>query len=235
VKGGRVKGLAHEGRSGMAKKSLLAASLLVLLAAGRVLAAPPAERAPSDPNAAGPNALDSTWPCEQIKIDHMSLATLWGGPPLGKFLTDWEDYPKAASLAQRLAERRVPIAQAEAEITAFARAAGAERQTQLLALMGGLFSLLDQERFAVVEGLDRFGARQISYAARIRGEITALHEAQDAAQPDQKKIEKLAAQVYWDTRVFADRRSMMSYACFVPDEIEHRLYQLAGTTSNLLP
>lgn len=180
-------------------------------------------------------ALDPDWPCEQIKIDHMSLATMWGGPPLGKFLTDWQKYPAAAALAQRLAERRVPIAEAQAEIAAFAKTQGAERETELLAFMGGLFSLLDQERFAVVQGLDRFGARQISYAAQIRGEITALQAAQDAAKPDQKKIAALSQEVYWDTRVFADRRSMMSYACFVPDEIEHRMFVLAGTTANLLP
>ena len=159
---------------------------------------------------------------------------MWDGPPLEKFIADWQQHPAAAALAQRLAERRVPVAQAQAEITAFAKAAGEQRQTELLAFIGGLFSLLDQERFAVVEGLDRFGTRQQSYAAQIRSEITALHQAQDAAQPDQAAVQKLSDQIYWDTQVFADRKSMMSYACFVPDEIEHRLYELAGTTSSLL-
>ncbi|HWA78735.1 MAG TPA: hypothetical protein VG848_00355 [Acetobacteraceae bacterium] len=189
----------------------------------------------AQPSSANPVSLDPNWPCEDIKIDHMSLATMWGGPPLGKFLTDWQKYPQAAVLAQRLAERRVPIDQAKAEIEAFAKSAGNARETELLALMGGLFSLLDQERFAVIQGLDRFGARQKSYAAEIRGEISALHDAQDAANPNQQEVSKLADQVYWDTRVFADRKSMISYACFVPDEIEHRLYELAGTISDLLP
>ena len=211
--------------SGAPKRRLAITVALVLLVAGRAVAA----------QSAASEALDPDWPCEQIKIDHMSLATMWDGPPLGKFLTDWQQYPKAAALAQALAERRVPTGEAQAEITAFAKAAGDQRQTELLALMAGLFSLLDRERFAVVQGLDRFGARQLSYAAEIRAEIAALHEAQDAAQPDQQTIEKLANQVYWDTRVFADRKSMISYACFVPDEIEHRLFELAGTTSNLLP
>ena len=165
----------------------------------------------------------------------MSLATVWGGPPVEKFLDDWQHYPAAAALAQRLAERRVPVAQAQAEITAFAMAAGDQRKTELLAFMGGLFALLDQERFAVVQGLDRFGARQQSYAAQIRAEIAALHQAQDAQQPDQTQVQKLSGQVEWDTRVFTDRNSMIGSACFVPDEIEHRLYELAGTTSNLLP
>lgn len=204
--------------------SLMLASL-VLLAAEQAVAAPEAPAA---------KKLDPNWPCEQIKIDHMSLATMWGGPPLGKFLHDWQNYPEAAGLARRLAERRVPVAEAQKEITAFAKSAGTQRETQLLAFMGGLFSLLDQERFEVVEGLDRFGARQQSYAGQIRGEIGDLHAAQDAARPDPTKVKKLSEQVYWNTRVFRDRNSMISYACFVPDEIEHRMYQLAGTVSNLL-
>ena len=179
--------------------------------------------------------LDPDWPCQQIKIDHMSLATMWTGPPLGKFADDWQNYPKAAALADRLAERRVPVGQAQAEIKAFAQAAGDRRKTELLAFTAGIFSLLDQERFSVIEGLDRFGRRQKSYAAQIRAEITDLHNAQDAAHPDQQQVEKLSQQVYWDTRVFKDRDGMITYACFVPDEIEHRLYQLAGTVSNLLP
>jgi hypothetical protein len=213
---------------GHARLLALAASLAFLPSVRAFSAGPPsAETAAIDPN----------WPCEQIKIDHLSLATMWGGPPLGKFLTDWQQYPKAAALAQRLAQRRIPIAQAQADITSFAKAAGDQRQTELLAFVGGLFSLLDQERFAVIQGLDRFGARQKSYAAQIRGEVAALQqaEAEDAAHQDQQKISKLGEEVSLDTRVFGDRRSMISYACAVPDEIEHRLFELAGTTSNLLP
>lgn len=208
---------------------------LALFAALLFAAVTPAMAASESTASEGTATLDPDWPCQQIKIEHMSLATFWGGPPLGKLLTDWQNYPAAAALAQRLAQRRVPITEANTEIKAFATAAGKDSQTQLLALMGGLFSLLDQERFSVVQGLDRFGARQKSYAAQIRGEITALHDAQDAAKPDAKKVDTLSSQVFWDTKVFSDRRDMISYACFVPDAIEHRLYQLAGTISNLLP
>ena len=194
-------------------------------------AGPSPAQAPDSP----PTPLDPNWPCQQIKIEHMSLATMWSGPPIEPFADDWQRYPTAAQLAQRLAQRRVPVAQANTEITNFAKAAGDQQKTELLALMGGLFSLLDQERFAVIEGLDRFGVRQQSYAAQIRKEITDLHEAQDAPQPDQQNIKKLSDQIAWDTQVFSDRRSMISYACFVPDEIEHRLFNLASTVSNLLP
>ncbi|HUB15723.1 MAG TPA: hypothetical protein VMB34_27505 [Acetobacteraceae bacterium] len=187
------------------------------------------------PPDASPPPLDPDWPCQQIKIDHMSLATMWSGPPLGALADDWQKHPRAAALAERLAERRVPVDQAQAEIKEFAAAAGDQRKTELLAFTAGIFSLLDEERNAVIQGLDRFGARQKTYATQIRAEITDLHDAQDAPQPDQQKVEKLSQQVYWDTRVFKDRDGMISYACFVPDEIEHRMFQLAGTAANLLP
>jgi len=202
----------------------IAVAALVLLSA--------ATPAPPDANAP---PLDPDWPCQQIKIDHMSLATMWAGPSLNTFAADWQHYPKAAALAQHLTQRRVPVDQAQADIKAFADAAGDQRKTELLAFTAGIFSLLDQERFSVIQGLDRFGRRQKSYAAQIRTEIGDLHDAQDAPHPDQQKIDKLSQQIYWDTRVFKDRDGMISYACFVPDEIEHRLYQLAGTVSNLLP
>jgi len=198
----------------------------LLLGAGPSPAqAPDSASAPPDPN----------WPCQQIKIEHMSLATMWSGPSVEPYITDWQRYPAAAQLAQRLAQRRIPVAQANSEIGSFAKAAGDQQKTELLALIAGLFSLLDQERFAVIEGLDRFGVRQQSYAAQIRKKITDLHEAQDAPQPDQQTIKKLSDQIAWDTQVFSDRKSMIAYACFVPDEIEHRLFALAGTVSNLLP
>ncbi len=206
-----------------ARHAAMAAALCLLSAA-----AP----APAEQNAP---LLDPDWPCQQIKIDHMSLATMWDGPPLGKLADGWQDHAKAADLARLLVQRRVPAAQAQAEIKAFAQAAGDQRETELLAFMAGVFSLLDQERADVIQGLDRFGARQQSYAAQIRTEIADLHTAQDAAHPDPQAIDKLAQQVHWDTRVFADRNSMISYACFVPDEIEHRLYELAGATAALMP
>jgi hypothetical protein len=180
-------------------------------------------------------ALDPNWPCQAIKIDHMSLATMWAGPPLDKFLNDWRNYPAAAELAEKLAQRRVPIDAAKQQIEDFAKTAGPDRANQLLAVMGGLFSLLDQERFEVIEGLDRFGARQKGYAAQIRAESGALGAAQDAKEPDAKTVQTLSNKVYWDMQVFDRRRQMISYACDVPDEIEHRLFELAGTVANLLP
>lgn len=185
--------------------------------------------------AAGPPMpIDPDWPCQSIRISHMSPAAIWAGPSLGPLRSNWRTHPKAAALAQKLAQRRVPLDEAKAAVASFAKAAGAHRRTELLAFFAGLFSLLDQERHEVVQGLDRFGRRQKSYAAHIRKEIDALHQAQDADHPDRSKIKTLANRVYWDTRVFKSRTHMISYACFVPDKIEQRLFALAQTTNGLL-
>ncbi|MGH7042634.1 MAG: hypothetical protein ACREFY_10950 [Acetobacteraceae bacterium] len=165
----------------------------------------------------------------------MSPGALWAGPPLEQLHGDWQNYPQAAALAQKLAQRRVPLDAAKADIADFAKTAGTHRQTDLLAFFAGLFSLMDQERYEVVQGLDRFGQRQKSYASEIRTEIDALHQAQDADHPDPAKVKTLANRVYWDTRVFNSRTRMITYACFVPDKIEQRLFALAQTTAGLLP
>ena len=95
----------HPPRIGQALRLAVAAAASLMLSAAAPAGPPDASAPPLDPN----------WPCQQIKIDHMSLATMWGGPPLGKFADDWRNYPKAAALAQQLAQRRVPVAQAHAE------------------------------------------------------------------------------------------------------------------------
>ena len=67
-----------------------------------------------------------------------------------------------------LAQRRVPIEQAQDRIHAFAQQAAEQKQPKLLELLAGLFSVLDDERGAVIVGLDRFGVRQKELATAIR-------------------------------------------------------------------
>ena len=81
-----------------------------------------------------------------------------------------------------IAQRRVPLAQAQDAVHAFAQQANEQKQQKLLALMAGLFSVLDQERGGVIAGLDRFGARQKELAAGIREDNDKLRQMQ--ADPD---------------------------------------------------
>lgn len=186
-------------------------------------------------HAAPPGPRDPDWPCQQIKVSQLSPAALWAGPPLDAAQSRWHDDPDAAALAVRLAQRRVPLDQAKADIATFAEHAGATKQDSLLDLFAGLFATLDEERTAVVTGLDRFGSRQKTLADKVRTEADALHAEQAATTPDDAKLATLGNEIGWDTRIFEDRRTSLHYACDVPNIIEQRLFALSQAIQAALP
>ena len=188
-------------------------ALLLLLLCGTAAAAPPVR--------------DPDWPCQSVKVPSLSLASIWNGPALDTRLETWSQDAPAAELAQRLAQRRVPVEDAEEAIKRFAADAGEAKQDRLLDLMAGLFSLLDAERSSVVAGLSRFGHRQKDLAAELRTTIADLRTEQDKPDADQAKVAQLGQQVTWGTRVFNDRRQSIRYACDVPNLLEERLGALA--------
>ena len=119
-------------------------------------------------------------------------------------------------------------------IRAFAATAGPQKQKRLLALMAGVFSLLDGQRSQVVAGLDRFGVRQKELAADILADMDKLHAQPAEGDAAPAEAGGLSEQIGWETRVFEQRRQTISYACAVPDTIEQRLFALARTISALL-
>ncbi len=184
--------------------------------------------------AAPPEPRDPDWPCQQIKVPELSVAAVWAGPTLDHAQASWKDDAEVAALVARLAQRRMSLDDARTEITAFAGRAGAQRQEKLLALFAGLFETLDQERSAVVGGLDRYGSRQKQLADKVRGEADAMHAEQAAAAPDAQKLATLGNEVGWDTRLFEDRRQSVHYACDVPNTIEQRLFSLSQAIQGAL-
>jgi hypothetical protein len=190
----------------MKAAALLGAALMLAAAAAR--AAPPVR--------------DPDWPCVQIKMPSLSIGAVWTGPPVDSYFATWSNDPAVAALAQQIAQRRLPIGQAEQAIRAFAAAAGAEKHTKLLALAAGVFNILDAQRGQVIAGLDRFGRRQKQLAAQIRDDMEKLRSADAAAPPPD-----LSERLEWETRLFQQRQQAVSYACDVPNLIEQRLYALA--------
>ncbi len=194
--------------------------LLVPLLGGTALAAPPVR--------------DLDWACQSVKVPDLSLAAIWNGPSLDADLTTWTTDTDAATLAQRLAQRRVPLDEAEQEIKQFAAQAGAAKQQRLLDLMAGLFSTMDGERASVVAGLSRFGRRQKVLAGELRGTMENLRREQDKPDADQAKVTQLTQQVTWGTRIFGQRQTSVRYACDVANLIEQRLGALARTIQSAL-
>ncbi len=175
---------------------------------------------------------DPDWPCQQIKVPHLSLGALWDGPDVTPYAAAWSQDAEVAALAGQVAQRRMPLDQAQQAIRAFAATAGAQHQPRLLALMAGVFSLLDGQRSQVVAGLDRFGARQKELAAEILADMDKLRaEPPPAGDAAPAQPSALSEQIGWQTRVLEQRRQTISYACAVPDTIEQRLFALARTIS----
>jgi hypothetical protein len=185
-------------------------------------------------SAAPPGPRDPDWPCQQIKVPRISLAAIWSGPPLDEQGKNWRQDQQVVDLAHELAQRRVPIEQAQDRIRTFAQQAGEQRQAKLLDLIAGLFSVLDDERGAVMVGLDRFGVRQKELATAVRDDNEKLRTLQANPAADAAELNRMVQQVTWDAEVFRDRRQSLSYACDVPGKIEQRLFALARIIQELL-
>jgi hypothetical protein len=189
---------------------------LAVLAAGR-----------RDAGAADPRYPD--WPCVQAKVPEISVATIWDGPPIDGAMQQWHNDRAIENLVARLAARRIPLDEAQKNVTDFIAAAGADKAHKGVLLFAGLFDTLNHQRSEIMDGLERMQRRARGLADQIKADIAALRALQDQAQPDEAKINDLNTRIEWSTRIFDDRRKSVRYACEVPTIIERRLGALAHT------
>jgi len=169
---------------------------------------------------------DADWPCMQPKVPQMSVAAMWDGPSIAEVGNAWQDDIKLKDLVSRLAARRTPLDAAEKAISDFVTGSNAEKQDKAKKLFAGLFDDLSQQRGEIISGIERVARKQKELADKIRTDVTELHELQDKPEQDQTKIDSLASQVEWSTRIFEDRRKTIRYVCEAPTAIEQRLFAL---------
>ena len=167
------------------------------------------------------------WPCAQAKVPEISVAAVWAGPPLDDAATQWKDDAKVNALVTKLAARRVPLEDAEKQITEFLSGAAANKATAGKLLFAGLFDTLNAQRASVMNGLERVMRKQREAAEKIRSDTLALQALQDATPPDQAKVDALGNQLTWETRIFEDRRRVVKFVCEVPTTIDQRLFALS--------
>jgi hypothetical protein len=165
------------------------------------------------------------WPCAQAKVPEISLPAVWSGPPLDDIKDQWKDDPKVSALVTKLAARRTPLDEAEKHIREFLGGAS-DKVAAAKLLFAGLFGTLAAQRSSVMNGLERVMRKQRDAAEKIRTDTIALQALQSASPPDQPKIDELSNQVFWETRIFEDRRRVVKYVCEVPTAIEQRLFAL---------
>ena len=191
--------------------------MMLLVIAGLAAAGPARAFDPRHPD----------WPCNQVKVPELSVASIWAGPPIDDLGSIWEQDPQLRDLVARLAARRVPLDEAEKAATDFVSGDARTKEDRARRLFAGVFEALNRQRSEVMTGIERLARRQREMADKIRKEAQDLRNLQDAGGTDAGKLDQLANQVQWDTRIFEDQRKTVSYVCEVPVIIERRLGALA--------
>lgn len=176
--------------------------------------------------AASPHFVDPDWPCQQVKVDTLSVASFWTGPAIDPAKTDWRQDAAVSTLVAAITQRKLPLDLAAARIVTFAKTADNQKQRALSLVFAGVFEVLNSERETVLGGLDRFGKRQKQLASDLRQEIADLRLAQAATPPDEENIATQTQRLLWDRQFFETRRQTLSFACDVPGTIEQRLFGL---------
>ena len=173
------------------------------------------------------------WPCQQLKVPGISIASVWTGPAIDPTDTAPID-ATAADLVSRLAARRTPIEDARKLIADFVVGTKEERQNKAKTLFAALYSKLNAQRDQVMDGIERFSRKQKAMAEQIREETQKLRDMQDKPNPDQAQDDALMSQLAWQTRIFEDRRKSTSYVCDVPVLIEKRLFDLGSAIQTVI-
>jgi hypothetical protein len=167
------------------------------------------------------------WPCQQLKVPGIAVASVWNGPSIEGVDAKPTD-SKQADLVARLAARRTPMEDAKKLIAEYLTGTDADKQQKAKTLFAALYSTLNAQRDEVMSGIERFSRKQKSAAEDIRADAQKLRDMQDKAGADQAQTEELASQLAWQTRIFEDRRKSTSYVCEVPVQIEKRLFDLGS-------
>jgi hypothetical protein len=167
------------------------------------------------------------WPCQQLKVPGISIASVWTGPAIEAIDTTKPADPKQAELVSRLAARRTPIEEARKLIAEFMVGTREEKAEKGKRLFAALYATLNAQRDQVMNGIERFSRKQKAMAEEIREQTRKMRELQDKPDADPAQSDQLASQLTWQTRIFDDRRKSTSYVCDVPVLIEKRLFDLA--------
>jgi DNA repair ATPase RecN len=174
------------------------------------------------------------WPCQQLKVPGIAIASVWNGPSIEIGDAAKPTDAKQTELVSRLAARRTPIEDARKLIADYVVGTAAEKQEKAKTLFAALYSTLNGQRDEVMNGIERFSRKQKTAADDIREQAQKLRTMQDKPDADPAQNEELASRLAWQTRIFEDRRKSASYVCDVPVLIEKRLFDLSGAIQSTM-
>jgi hypothetical protein len=135
------------------------------------------------------------WPCQQLKVPEISIASVWNGPPIDAIDTTKPADPKQAELVARLAARRTPIEDARKLIADYLVGTDEEKQEKAKRLFAALYSTLNGQRDQVMNGIERFSRKQKGMAEEIREKAQKMREVQDKQDGDPVQSSELASEL----------------------------------------
>lgn len=163
------------------------------------------------------------WPCIQARQPRLSVGQMWSGPaPDTATEALAREDSEIRALAARLAQRRLPVEEAGPLLDAF----GSDPQ-RLTALFLAVFQRIESERERLLDGIARYGGGQAALATQIEARRARMAQLEAAAQPDFDAIDAEEEMRDWDTRIFEERRQMLTAVCESPVLLERRLFELA--------
>ena len=207
------------------------ATSLPLLSAPAVLAGggtPPATIEGAQEAAPPPIDMTTDWPCVQRRVDSMSVAQVWDGPPIDG-VKGWFRDPDIVGLIEVLSSRRVPQDEGEAAIKRFAEAQPEDKRDEKLTLLfAGLWDKVMGQRRTVMSGIVKYQKSQKERAKELERQTTQISELESKLPPgiheDTPEIAALREKFNWAQRIFQERQSNIPLACELPVLIEERLY-----------
>lgn len=168
------------------------------------------------------------WPCVQRKVEKLTSAQIWDGPPVDDIKNWWED-KEVGKLVRYVISRRIPMEDVEKAIEKFANSIpeGAERDKRLTLLFAGVLDQTNSVRSRIIRGIETFQKRQVGRAAELEKESTRISDMREKVEgdPDESPEVKKAQEEYdWNARVFKERQANIPVACEIPVEIEQRAF-----------
>ncbi len=183
------------------------------------------------PAAAAPHG---DWPCIQPRVESLSVAAFWAGPPIDDAVKAWREKPEIANLVSTIVSRRIPIEDAEKMIAEFAGSHKGDKDAMTL-VFAGAFSELDTLRTQIVHGIERFSRTMRGLSEdlnKARAELSSLGAAPEKTDQQRARIQELQTRVQWDTRLHNERQNTLRYVCETPVILEQRVFAIARAVQN---
>lgn len=173
---------------------------------------------------------DPLWPCVQRKVPTLLETQFWNGPALPQAQEPIPDVVQ--NLARDLAQRRIPMPEAETRIRDFAAAQPPDKRSLNLQLLyRAAFNELNGQRNQMMSGIARYSRKQLDMAASLRQQASELATLGSKPDADQNEISRRDEDMAAQTRIFEERGKSLTYICEVPTLIEQRIFALAKVIS----